>query len=125
MAAVFVAETDAAWTVLTARPSRAALERYRQATDLMKSAVLPAVASLTKANVALLDHTYQGKRGGAQHAMIWVALLGALLLAALLGLQIFLARRTHRLLNPPLALATALVAVFTVAGAGLFRRSSR
>ncbi|MFI0479589.1 hypothetical protein [Actinomadura sp. 9N215] len=103
-----------------ARPPRAALDLYRQATDLMKDDVLPAAARLTRANAAALDHTYGARRGAAQHTAVAIAALGLALLATLLALQVLFTRRTHRMVNPSVATASALVVAFTVAGTVLF-----
>lgn len=103
-----------------AEPPHEALLLYRQATDLMKSGVLPAAARLIQANASMLDRTYRTEHAAARHTEAEVAVLGVLLLATLLALQILFARRTHRMVNPALAAACVLAAVFAAAGVGLF-----
>jgi hypothetical protein len=93
------------------RPPAQALALYRQATDLLKSQILPPAQQLTAANAAALDSTYQAKRSRAQLGVIWVLLIGLALLAVLAGLQLLIAARHRRLLNPGLAGATLLVVV--------------
>ena len=92
------------------RPPAAALAYYRQATDLMRTGILPQVASLTAVNSAKLDGSYSSGRSATQAGAIVTAVAGLALAAALIGLQVFLARRFRRMINPALAAAT-LVAV--------------
>jgi hypothetical protein len=98
------------------RPPAAALAIYRQATDEMRTALLPAARSLTNLNAAALTTAYRAKRSTAQTGALAVAVTGLALLAALIGLQFFLAARCRRLLNPALAAATLICLVLTVVG---------
>jgi hypothetical protein len=100
------------------RPPAAALTLYRQATDLMRTSVLPAAQQLTGAYAAALDGAYQAKRSTAQQGELWVVLLSLALAAALAALQFYLALRHRRLLNPALALATLVTIGLAVTGAG-------
>jgi hypothetical protein len=100
------------------RPPAAALILYRQATDLLQGSILPSARSLTNQNTATLDGVYQAKRSAAQSGVLWVALSGALLLAVLVGLQIYFAVRYRRIFNPALAGAT-LIALALVAASSL------
>ncbi|WP_214321889.1 hypothetical protein [Nonomuraea sediminis] len=101
------------------RPPAAALERYRQATDLMKSAVLPAADRLTKANAATIEAAYQDAWSAAQRSAVFVIVLGVLLAGVLVALQAALARRFHRLVNAFLAPATVGALLLTGLGGGL------
>jgi hypothetical protein len=102
------------------RPPGAALVLYRQATDLLQGRILPAALSLTSANAAALDSTYQADRSAAVQGEGWTVLLGVALLAVLLGLQVYLAIRFRRLINPALAVASLIaVALMTVSGTAL------
>ncbi|MFI6600277.1 hypothetical protein ACIBHX_28870 [Nonomuraea sp. NPDC050536] len=101
------------------RPPAVALQRYRQATDLMKSAVLPAAESLTRSNAATLETAYEERRSAAVRAAVLVIVLGVLLAGVLLGLQAALARRFHRLVNAFMAPATVGALLLTVLGGGL------
>ena len=49
------------------RPPAAALVLYRQATDLLRSGILPAAHALTDQNTTALDGTYQAKRSTARY----------------------------------------------------------
>ncbi len=98
-------------------PPAASVGYYQQATDLMRASILPPVSSLTGTSAAQLDGTYQGSRGSAALAIALVVIVGAALLVVLGTLQVFLAVRFRRLVNPSLALAFLLVAGTTVAAA--------
>ncbi len=99
------------------RPPAAALAAYRQATDLMRTTILPAAQDLTTAYAAALDGTYQAKRSAAADGTVWLLLLGVAGAAILIALQFYLTRRHRRLLHPALAAATLIVGVLAVAGA--------
>ncbi len=98
-----------------------ALESYRQATDLMHDQLLPAADRLSAANVGALEHAYDRAQVDASRRLALVVALGVGLVAVLVGLQVFLYRRTHRVLNPALAIAT-LVAVGLAAVLGIVLR---
>ncbi len=87
-----------------------ALAAYRQATDLMHDELLPAAERLSAANVDGLERAYDDARSGASRRLALVVGLGVVLLALLVAVQVFLHRRTRRLLNPALLLATLVAA---------------
>ncbi|MBO2455681.1 hypothetical protein J4573_52005 [Actinomadura barringtoniae] len=95
-------------------PSDAVIEKYQAATDLMKLDLLPKAYNLTLDNGTLVRHTYENKHDAVLNGRIWVALTGLLLIVLLGGLQLYLAVRYRRLLNPLLALATLVTLVLTV-----------
>jgi hypothetical protein len=97
---------------LHARGLDGPLEHHRAADRLMHESLLPAADALDGANRDALDRTYEGAQAANLRALLGVLATGAALLAALLASQVFLARRMRRLLNPGLALATALAASF-------------
>ncbi len=99
------------------KPSAATLDYYRQATDLMATGVLPAAASLTSANANTLDAAYGQHRAAALDGRVLVLGLGLAVAAALAGLQVYLALRYRRLVNPALAAATLLACGLAIAGA--------
>jgi hypothetical protein len=99
------------------RPSAATLNYFRQATDLMRTGLLPAAASLTSSNASSLDTAYNQNRSSAQGGRVFVLVLGVALAGVLLGLQLYLARRYRRLVNPALAVATMLAGGLAIAGA--------
>ncbi|MGI5168131.1 hypothetical protein ACQEU3_27670 [Spirillospora sp. CA-253888] len=96
-------------------PGTEAVALYRQATDLMKLDLLPKAYNLTLDNGTLVRHTYEDERSAVLTGVVWVVATGLVLIALLVGLQVFLAVRFRRLLNPALALATLGVLVLTAA----------
>jgi len=81
----------------------------RHASQLMQGTILPAADSLAASSAEQIDDEYR-------HATSWVhvvlvSVAGVATLAALVAVQLWLFRRTHRILNVPLLVASALVAV--------------
>ncbi|GAA2621738.1 hypothetical protein SMC26_33115 [Actinomadura fulvescens] len=95
------------------------IDTYRRATDLMKSELLPKAYNLTLDSGATVRQSYESKRTAIESGRTWVAITGALLLAALVVLQVYLAGRFRRLVNPALALATAVAFVLVAVSVGL------
>ncbi|WP_084265521.1 hypothetical protein [Actinomadura macra] len=98
-------------------PPESVVQRYRDATDLMKLDLLPKAYNLTLDNGTLVRHTYEDKRSDILTGRMWILITGFALLAALVALQLFLAVRFRRLLNPALALATLGTLVLVAASA--------
>jgi len=98
------------------QPTQATLVRYRQATDLLKATLLPAAQDLIDSNTRTLNRTYLDERGKAFGARTWVVGLGVALLAVVLLLQVYLARRFHRWINPAIVLATLIAAGLVISG---------
>jgi hypothetical protein len=99
------------------RAPAAALAYYQQATDLMQTGILPAVGSLTSVSSGNLTAAYQTGRDTAIGGTVAVAGAGVLLVLVLAGLQVSVARRYRRVLNPALAAATLAAVVFTAMAA--------
>ncbi len=102
-------------------PAPAALTAYRQATDLMRTALLPAADRLITTNNAAFTAAYDGERSFLAAMRLAALGLGLLTLAALAALQLFLVRRFHRVFSPGLVAAavlsaTVLATAFTVTG---------
>jgi hypothetical protein len=85
----------------------------RSATDLMHQQIIPAAESLDAVNLGYLDRAYAARQQAGLASQLLVIAAGLLLLGPLVWLQVFLYRRTRRLLNLPLLGAT-LVALFLV-----------
>jgi hypothetical protein len=98
------------------RAPAAALGYDRQATDLMRTSVLPAVSSLTAVSAATLNASYTDGASTAWTTTGVVIAAGAALIALLVALQLYLSARFRRLVSPALAAAT-LVAVVLVSTA--------
>ncbi|MFD8706447.1 hypothetical protein ACFV1W_28235 [Kitasatospora sp. NPDC059648] len=105
------------------RPSPAALDAYRQASDLLRNQLLPAADQVTAANEATVDQVYAQQRAALGSGWWWLLVVGLLALAALFGLQRVLALRHRRVLNPVLAAATLLTGVALVTGLHLVSRT--
>ncbi|MBD0694787.1 hypothetical protein [Streptomyces sp. CBMA123] len=105
------------------QPSPAALDAYRQASDLLRSQLLPAADQVTAANEATVDHVYAQQRGALDSGWWWLFVVGLLALAALFGLQRALAVRYRRVINPALAAVTLLTGVVLVTGLTLVGRT--
>jgi len=113
-----LADQQAAGKPGASSPPASALGYYRQSTDLMRTAILPQVASLTADSTAKLDASYSSGRSGTEVGAIAIAVAGLALAAVLIGLQVFLTRRFRRVINPALAAATLAVVALTVLAAG-------
>jgi hypothetical protein len=100
-------------------PSEQVRKLYRQATDLMKLDVLPKAYNLTLDNGTTVRRAYESKHTAVLDGIAWVVVTGLVLLAILVGLQVYLTRRFRRLINPMLALATLASVVLVAATAGL------
>jgi hypothetical protein len=79
----------------------------REASALMRDQVLPATDRLYQIEANRLDHSYQS--GASALDVIGVIIGAAGLLAALILIQVYLARRTNRVLNVPLLVGSVLV----------------
>ncbi|GAA4628851.1 hypothetical protein GCM10023196_046940 [Actinoallomurus vinaceus] len=107
------------------RPSPTAVGLYRQATDLLKTQLLPAAAGLTSANSGALEQAYEAKHARAVRTAVGIALTGAVLIGVLIGLQIMLTRRFRRRFNPFLLIATLVAGIVTVAGTSTLTGEAR
>ena len=105
-------------------PPAAALDRYRQATDLLQADLLPAAGTLVDHNAKTLQDQYASRRGTLLVVRVFLALIGAILLAALVALQIYLARRFRRVFNYALLAATAAAAVLVAGSVALVSSES-
>jgi hypothetical protein len=87
---------------------------YRQATDLMTLELLPPAYNLTLEGGATVREAYVAKRSAVLSGRLWVALAGLAVIAALAGLQSFVAARFRRRLNAALAVATLGLLLLTI-----------
>jgi hypothetical protein len=84
----------------------------REASALMRNQILPSTDRLYQIEATRLDHSYQS--GASALDIIGVVLVGGALVAGLILTQLYLARRTNRVLNVPLAVASVLVVALAV-----------
>ncbi|MGI5163904.1 hypothetical protein ACQEU3_06065 [Spirillospora sp. CA-253888] len=99
------------------RPPAPVLERQREATDLMHRTLLPTVQRMIKTAAARVDRAHAEGDAGADAALRTAILAGTALVMVLVALQILLARRHRRLLNPALAVACVVAAALPLVGA--------
>ncbi|MEV0189580.1 hypothetical protein AB0I39_13720 [Kitasatospora purpeofusca] len=105
------------------RPSGEALAAYREATDLLRQRLLPAVDEVTAANAAAVERIYGAQRRDLDSGRWWILVTGLLALVGLGILQRVLAVRFRRAVNVPLAVATLLALAGLLAGPALAARA--
>lgn len=101
---------------LAGRPPRIAVSMNVQAGEVMHDSLLPAAAALSAVYGREADDRQRQAHDGAVHWALAVGGVGLLTLLFLLWWQRGLVREYRRLLNPPVALATAAVLAVTLAG---------
>ena len=79
-----------------------------EADGILHGELLADADALDRANRHALDGGYTDERTRAAFGMAWTVAAGVALLTALVGTQVFVARRTQRLFNPPLVVASAV-----------------
>jgi hypothetical protein len=100
-------------------PPATVLAIYRQATDLMKTELLPKAYNLTLDAGIVVRHAYLDERSAVVAGEVKVIGVGVLLIAILVALQVLLAVRFRRLVNVPLLLATVGLAFLLAASGSL------
>ncbi|MBU2669212.1 hypothetical protein KOI35_37445 [Actinoplanes bogorensis] len=100
------------WQALTAGPTAGGY--YTQATNVLHLDLLPAATRLREASESRLDQAYAAKSATQTAGVILAVLLGGALLILLIALQVWLARRFRRIMNPALIAATLLTVVLLV-----------
>lgn len=78
----------------------------------LRQEVIPEVEKIAGGANISLDAAYAEYQDNAGTAIIEAMVPAAALLLLLLGTQVFLARRTHRLINVPMAVGTGLLTLF-------------
>lgn len=105
-------------------PPAAAVEVYRDATDLMRDVLLPQAYNLTLESGTIVRRTYEEESNAVQTGRLLVGAAGTATVVLLILLQIYLARRFRRVVNPALVLATFGVALLTLSGMALLERQA-
>jgi hypothetical protein len=110
--------------IQTAR-ERNSVPAWRHAAEFMDSTLLPEAQALDDANRKALDAAYAGEK--ARYGRSYFMLIAAALIlgAALFQMQVFLARRMRRTLNPGLFLASVAAFVLVVFTGQRFGQSDR
>ena len=98
----------------------AALGYYTQATNVLHLELLPTAKRLRDASQERLDDAYAQQRLTEALGIGLAVLLGGGLVALLIVLQVWLARRFRRVLNPALLTATAITLGLVVAACAVF-----
>ena len=89
---------------------------YSAAADLIDREILPAADALDRANLDVLNRTYDSQHRQSIVSRGFIVAAAAVILAVLAFVQLFLTGRTHRLINLPLLLATCLTVGVTYYG---------
>ncbi|MFI6875700.1 hypothetical protein ACIBL6_19910 [Streptomyces sp. NPDC050400] len=90
---------------------------YRTATRLLSEQLVPMAEELIETNNSAFEAEYASARSALTGQLIALAGCGAALLAVLVALQWWLARRFHRVLNPGVLAATLCALLAIVVGA--------
>jgi CHASE3 domain sensor protein len=98
------------------------LATYRQATTLLDQEILPKIDELSRVNYDEMQK--QINRNSAAASLFGVVVVGGLLIAALVALQLFLVERTKRQFNQPLLVATAIAGIFLLHSAIALNRAA-
>jgi hypothetical protein len=90
---------------------------YTQATNVLHLRLLPGAQRLRQASQDRLDRAYAAKQTTQRWGLVLTLGFGALLVVLLLAMQVWLARRFRRVLNPALLTATVLTVALVVPAA--------
>jgi hypothetical protein len=84
------------------------LDAYRAAALEMDGTLLPAATELDHANRSVFDQTWADQQKWSSASMLFLVLAILALIGVLISLQVFLTRRTRRMINPLLMISTGL-----------------
>jgi hypothetical protein len=101
------------------------VELYRQAARFMDTELLPSAAALREANRAALQRTWEEQNNNSRRSLFLTIAAGIILGGLLLAIQVFLAQRMRRTLNPGLFAATVVAWVFVVYAGQSFNNADR
>lgn len=87
------------------------VDQFMEANRLMQQKILPASTALGRANLSQLDWVYNGYTKNINMVMIFMQVIGFAFLMLLILTQFFLFKKTHRVFNGGLLLATILFSV--------------
>jgi hypothetical protein len=87
------------------------VDQFMEANRLMQQKILPASSALNHANLSQLDSIYASFTKNINNVMFFMRLLGIAFLIILIGTQVYLFKKTHRILNIGLLIATILFSV--------------
>jgi hypothetical protein len=98
---------------------------YLAATAKMDDVLWPAADALDKANLDVLQDTYRTRRSLASISLVALIFIGVALMSILLAIQVFVFRRTNRVLNLPLVGCTLICLAFLMHAVGILGASMR
>jgi hypothetical protein len=84
------------------------VDQFMEANRLMQQKILPSGSALSKANYEQLDSTYNTYMGTINFILAIIFLVGFVFLVILIAAQHYLFRKTHRIFNVGLLIATIL-----------------
>jgi hypothetical protein len=90
------------------------VDQFMEANRLMQQKILPASSTLNKANLTQLDSIYSSYTKNINNVVVFMGITGFVFLIILLGTQVYLFKKTHRVLNIGLLTATILFLVSLV-----------
>ncbi len=105
-------------------PPQRVLAMYRQATDLMRTQLLPQAYNLTLESSTIVRRSSDDTLSSLSAGGSVVVISSVLALGCLLWLQVFLARRFRRVLSPSLLVATAIAGIYAFAGLTVLDREA-
>jgi len=95
------------------------VDAYRAAAHVMDADLLPQADNLDRANNDQLQATYKSQSGESIASLVFLLVMAAALVGALVAIQAYLNRKMRRILNPMLALATVLALGFVLYTVGI------
>lgn len=90
----------------------AVLRAYHSAAEVIDKRLLPEADALDKANLDVLNRTYNRQKFASSGSLAFVEISGLILIGVLVAIQVFLYYRMRRILNPLLLAATAIALIF-------------
>lgn len=90
------------------------VDQFMEANRLMQQKILPASSALNEANLTQLDSIYSSYTNNINNVVAFLRIVGFAFLIILVGTQIYLFKKTHRIFNMGLLTATILFSVSLV-----------
>lgn len=88
--------------------SKISVDQFMEANRLMQQKILPASSALNKANFTKLDSIYNSYTKNINNVVVFMLITGFIFLIVLIFTQVYLFKKTHRVLNIGLLTATIL-----------------
>jgi hypothetical protein len=101
------------------------IDAYRAAAQTMDETLLPAALELDRAKRTVFDRAYADQQKWSSASMLFLVLSILALIGVLISIQVFLTRRTRRIINPLLMISTGLAFLSFFIFAGDFVTADR